>query len=182
MPDIGLLVERGQVRKVICAFTAATRASDVLPFTNYYVAGEVESEPVAQGTLGERHSGWRNRFATTLWQTRCPIAGKAAARSRRLRLADSSGACGSPRVVGSTRPCQNLPATWRRCRSASCTRRRAAGSARGKGSACCAMKLGEVMGDCAARQPGDAGLGRGDAAMPRAGSLQGEESAGLCYF
>src|SRR5271154_6594223 len=39
MPDIGLLVERGQVRKVICAFTAATRASDVLPFTKYYEAG-----------------------------------------------------------------------------------------------------------------------------------------------
>jgi acyl CoA:acetate/3-ketoacid CoA transferase alpha subunit len=33
MPDIGMLVENGQVKKVICAFTAATRASDVLPFT-----------------------------------------------------------------------------------------------------------------------------------------------------
>ncbi|MGH7042400.1 MAG: CoA transferase subunit A [Acetobacteraceae bacterium] len=54
MPDIGLLVERGQVRKVICAFTAATRASDVLPFTKYYEAGEVEAELVPQGTLAER--------------------------------------------------------------------------------------------------------------------------------
>lgn len=54
MPDIGMLVENGQVRKVICAFTAATRASDVLPFTKYYEAGEVEAELVPQGTLAER--------------------------------------------------------------------------------------------------------------------------------
>jgi 3-oxoacid CoA-transferase A subunit len=54
MPDIGLLVEQGQVRKVICAFTAATRASDVLPFTRYYESGEVEAELVPQGTLAER--------------------------------------------------------------------------------------------------------------------------------
>ncbi len=54
MPDIGMLVENGQVKKVICAFTAATRASDVLPFTKYYDAGEVEAELVPQGTLAER--------------------------------------------------------------------------------------------------------------------------------
>ena len=54
MPDIGLLVENGQVKKVICAFTAATRASDVLPFTRYYESGEVEAELVPQGTLAER--------------------------------------------------------------------------------------------------------------------------------
>jgi 3-oxoacid CoA-transferase A subunit len=54
MPDIGMLVERGRVRKVVCAFTAATRASDVLPFTRYYEAGEVEAELVPQGTLAER--------------------------------------------------------------------------------------------------------------------------------
>ncbi|MBC7637876.1 MAG: 3-oxoacid CoA-transferase subunit A [Acetobacteraceae bacterium] len=54
LPDIGLLVERGQVRKVICAFTAATRASDVLPFTKYYESGEVDAELVPQGTLAER--------------------------------------------------------------------------------------------------------------------------------
>jgi 3-oxoacid CoA-transferase A subunit len=54
MPDIGMLVENGQVRKVICAFTAATRASDVLPFTKYYESGEVEAELVPQGTLAER--------------------------------------------------------------------------------------------------------------------------------
>ncbi|MDQ2803396.1 MAG: CoA transferase subunit A [Pseudomonadota bacterium] len=54
MPDIGMLVERGQVRKVICSFTAGTRASDVLPFTKYYDAGEVDAELVPQGTLAER--------------------------------------------------------------------------------------------------------------------------------
>lgn len=54
MPDIGMLVENGQVAKVICSFTAATRASDTLPFTPYYERGEVEAEIVPQGTLAER--------------------------------------------------------------------------------------------------------------------------------
>jgi 3-oxoacid CoA-transferase A subunit len=54
MPDIGLLVENGQVAKVICAFTAATRPTDVLPFTAFYEAGQVEAELVPQGTLAER--------------------------------------------------------------------------------------------------------------------------------
>jgi 3-oxoacid CoA-transferase A subunit len=54
MPDIGMLVENGQVKKVICAFTAGTRASDVLPFTKYYESGEVDAELVPQGTLAER--------------------------------------------------------------------------------------------------------------------------------
>ena len=54
MPDIGMLVENGQVKKVICAFTAATRPTDVLPFTKYYEAGEVAAELVPQGTLAER--------------------------------------------------------------------------------------------------------------------------------
>ncbi len=54
MPDIGHLVELGMVSKVICAFTAATRASDQLPFTKYYESGEVEAELVPQGTLAER--------------------------------------------------------------------------------------------------------------------------------
>ena len=53
-PDIAMLVENGQVRKVICAFTAATRPTDVLPFTKYYESGEVEAELVPQGTLAER--------------------------------------------------------------------------------------------------------------------------------
>lgn len=54
MPDIGMLVENGQVKKVICAFTAATRPTDVLPFTRFYESGEVDAELVPQGTLAER--------------------------------------------------------------------------------------------------------------------------------
>jgi 3-oxoadipate CoA-transferase alpha subunit len=42
------------VRKAICAFTAATRASQKLPFTEFYEAGRVEAELVPQGTLAER--------------------------------------------------------------------------------------------------------------------------------
>jgi 3-oxoacid CoA-transferase A subunit len=49
-----MLVENGQVRKVIASFTAATRPTDVLPFTKYYEAGEVEAELVPQGTMAER--------------------------------------------------------------------------------------------------------------------------------
>jgi 3-oxoacid CoA-transferase A subunit len=54
MPDIGMLVENGQVAKVICAFTAATRPTDTLPFTKYYESGECDAELVPQGTLAER--------------------------------------------------------------------------------------------------------------------------------
>lgn len=54
LPDVGMLVENRQVKKVICAFTAATRPSDVLPFTKFYEAGEVDAELVPQGTLVER--------------------------------------------------------------------------------------------------------------------------------
>lgn len=54
MPDIGMLVENGQVAKVICAFTAATRPTDKLPFTAYYESGAVDAELVPQGTLAER--------------------------------------------------------------------------------------------------------------------------------
>ena len=54
MPDIGMLVENGQVKKVICAFTASTRPTDMMPFTKYYESGEVDAELVPQGTLAER--------------------------------------------------------------------------------------------------------------------------------
>ncbi len=54
MPDIGMLVENGQVAKVICSFTAATRPTDTLPFTKYYESGECDAELVPQGTLAER--------------------------------------------------------------------------------------------------------------------------------
>ena len=64
MPDIGMLVENGQVAKVICAFTAATRPTDVLPFTKYYEVGRGgcrtgparhAGRTAARG--GRRHSG-----------------------------------------------------------------------------------------------------------------------------
>ena len=54
MPDIGMLVENGQVAKVVCSFTAATRPTDTLPFTKYYESGECDAELVPQGTLAER--------------------------------------------------------------------------------------------------------------------------------
>jgi 3-oxoacid CoA-transferase A subunit len=54
MPDIAMLVESGQVRKVICSFTAATRPTDVLPFSRFHESGQVEAELVPQGTLAER--------------------------------------------------------------------------------------------------------------------------------
>ena len=52
--DVGTLVEAGQVRKVICAFTASTHPSIVTPFTRMYNEGEIEAELVPQGTLAER--------------------------------------------------------------------------------------------------------------------------------
>jgi 3-oxoadipate CoA-transferase alpha subunit len=39
---------------VVCAFTAATRPTEQLPFTPYFERGEVEAELVPQGTLAER--------------------------------------------------------------------------------------------------------------------------------
>jgi len=54
MPDIGMLVENGQVAKVVAAFTAPTRASDRIPLTTYVAEGKVEAELVPQGTLAER--------------------------------------------------------------------------------------------------------------------------------
>ena len=52
--DIGTLVEAGQMKKMICAFTAATHPSQVTPFTRMYNNDEIEAELVPQGTLAER--------------------------------------------------------------------------------------------------------------------------------
>ena len=52
--DIGTLVEAGQMKKMICAFTAATHPSQVTPFTKMYNDGEIDAELVPQGTLAER--------------------------------------------------------------------------------------------------------------------------------
>ncbi len=53
-PDMGWLIQNGQVKKVICAFTAPTRASQKLVFSEYYEKGLIDAELVPQGTLAER--------------------------------------------------------------------------------------------------------------------------------
>jgi 3-oxoacid CoA-transferase A subunit len=52
--DMGGVVTNGQLAKAICAFTAPTRPSQKLPFTEFYEAGKVDAEIVPQGTLAER--------------------------------------------------------------------------------------------------------------------------------
>ena len=51
---VGTLVEAGQMKKMICAFTASTHPSRVTPFVRMYNDGEIEAELVPQGTLAER--------------------------------------------------------------------------------------------------------------------------------
>ena len=51
---VGKLVEAGQMRKMICAFTAAPRPSQAQAFEKLHEAGEIEAELVPQGTLAER--------------------------------------------------------------------------------------------------------------------------------
>ncbi len=51
---IGTLVEAGQVKKMICAFTAPTHPSQVTPFVKMYNNDEIDAELVPQGTLAER--------------------------------------------------------------------------------------------------------------------------------
>src|SRR5207302_6051316 len=53
-PDLSRLISHGQVIKVICAFTAPTRASQRLVLTEYVEKGLIEAELVPQGTLAER--------------------------------------------------------------------------------------------------------------------------------
>lgn len=53
-PDVGVLVENGQISKMISSFTAGTRARQNLAFERFYEAGEIEAELVPQGTLVER--------------------------------------------------------------------------------------------------------------------------------
>ena len=52
--DVGTLVAAGQVKKMICAFTAPTHPSQVTPFVRMYNNNEVDAELVPQGTLAER--------------------------------------------------------------------------------------------------------------------------------
>src|SRR5437867_1111907 len=53
-PDMSGLIRNDQVTKVICAFTAPTRASQRLVLTEYVDKGLIEAELVPQGTLAER--------------------------------------------------------------------------------------------------------------------------------
>src|SRR5215510_9647800 len=52
--DVGTLIAAGQVKKMICAFTAPTHPSQVTPFVRIYNKDEVDAELVPQGTLAER--------------------------------------------------------------------------------------------------------------------------------
>lgn len=52
--DVGNLVAAGQVKKMICAFTAPTHPSVISPFVRMYNEGLVDAELVPQGTLAER--------------------------------------------------------------------------------------------------------------------------------
>ena len=53
-PTMEWLIQNDQVVKVVCSFTAPTRASQRLVFTEYYESGRIEAELVPQGTLAER--------------------------------------------------------------------------------------------------------------------------------
>jgi 3-oxoacid CoA-transferase A subunit len=52
--DVGTLIAAGQVKKMVCAFTAPTHPSQVTPFVRMYNNDEVDAELVPQGTLAER--------------------------------------------------------------------------------------------------------------------------------
>lgn len=52
--DPGLLVENGQVKKVVCSWAGGPSPGDVNDFEKRFKAGEVELEMVPQGTLAER--------------------------------------------------------------------------------------------------------------------------------
>src|ERR1700732_1472621 len=53
-PDMGGLIKNGQVKKVICAFTAPTRASQRLILTEYVDKGLIEAGAAPHGPLAER--------------------------------------------------------------------------------------------------------------------------------
>ena len=52
--QIGTLVEAGQIKKMICAFTAPTHPSRITPFVEMYNNDKIDAELVPQGTLPER--------------------------------------------------------------------------------------------------------------------------------
>ena len=52
--DVGTLIQAGQVKKMVCAFTAPTHPSQITPFVQMYNNDELDAELVPQGTLAER--------------------------------------------------------------------------------------------------------------------------------
>jgi 3-oxoadipate CoA-transferase alpha subunit len=52
--DGGILIQSGQVRKVVCAFPGMNRPGIPAPLFDRWEAGELEVEMVPQGTLAER--------------------------------------------------------------------------------------------------------------------------------
>lgn len=52
--DVGTLIQAGQVKKMVCAFTAPTHPSQITPFVQMYNNDEIDAELVPQGTLAER--------------------------------------------------------------------------------------------------------------------------------
>lgn len=52
--DVGTLISAGQMKKMICAFTAPTHPSRLTDFVRMYNNGEIDAETVPQGTLAER--------------------------------------------------------------------------------------------------------------------------------
>src|SRR5260370_17912224 len=53
-PDMGQMIKNGQVEKVICAFTAPTRASQRLIFSEYVDKDLIKAELAPQAPLAER--------------------------------------------------------------------------------------------------------------------------------
>ncbi len=53
-PTMEWLIRNDQVKKVVTSFTAPTRASQRLVFSEYYESGRSDAELVPQGTLAER--------------------------------------------------------------------------------------------------------------------------------
>ena len=52
--DVGVLVETGQIKKMVCSFTGPRHPSRLTHFIKLYEKGEVEGELVPQGTMIER--------------------------------------------------------------------------------------------------------------------------------
>ena len=52
--DVSVLIEAGQMKKMICSFTSPTHPSRISTFVRMYNNDEIEGEVIPQGTLAER--------------------------------------------------------------------------------------------------------------------------------